>query len=116
MARSISAKAQRYVLPGVWEAQRSVHLALIERGDPRAQHDFAPRLTEAERAEMNVSPGSGPSAARAALARMDAQGWFESGPPTPRQYPDAARIPWLADRSVHRVRIYRDDHIEPVPE
>jgi hypothetical protein len=91
---------------------------MIEDGDPRIAHDFAgrPRLTDAERAAYNASPHSGPSAARAELARMDEQGWFETRSPSPRGCPDAAAVPWLADGSVRRVRVYAGDHIEPVPD
>ena len=28
-------------------------------------------------------------------------------------FPEAAAVPWLADRSVRHVRVYADDHIEP---
>jgi hypothetical protein len=119
MARSInaSAKARRYKVPGMWEHARSRYLRMIEQGDPRIMHDFAPGLTDAEREAYNAHQHSGPSWARRRLAAMDAQGWVSTGPPSAREFPEAAAVPWLAaDRSVQHVRVYADDYIEPAPQ
>jgi hypothetical protein len=119
MARSISGSdkaRRRFVIPGMWEAERSRYLTMIDEGDPRIMHDFAPGITDAQRTAFNASPNSGPGWARAALAQMDEQGWFESWPPSARKFPAATLVPWLADRSVRFVRIYADDSIEPAPQ
>jgi hypothetical protein len=113
MARSIS-KSRRYTVQytvaGLWEHERSRLLREIERGDPRAHPEYAPKWSDAERKRANDAAAEGP---RRALAAMDADGWTQAMAPSLREFPDAAAVPWLADRSVRCVRVYDDDHIEP---
>jgi hypothetical protein len=33
--------------------------------------------------------------------------------PSASEFPEVAAVPWLADRSVRRVRVYADDTSEP---
>jgi hypothetical protein len=118
VARSISGTdsktRRRHKVPGIWEAERGRHLKMIEDGDPRLMHDFAPGFTDAERQAANASQHSGSSYARGALAAMDADGWIWAyAPSVVERFPRDAAVPWLADRSVRRVRVYADDSIEP---
>jgi hypothetical protein len=114
MARSISGKARaegrRYTVPGLWEHWRGYLRAEIERGDPRIACDFAAGLTDAKRKRANEAASAGP---KRELARMDERGWFEMGRPPTGQFPEAAGVPWLVDRSVARILVYADDSIEP---
>jgi hypothetical protein len=87
---------------------------MIDDGDPRIAHDFAGRpLTDSERAANNASPHSGPSYARRHLAALDKDGWTVTMAPSASEFPEVAAVPWLADRSVRRVRVYADDTSEP---
>jgi hypothetical protein len=101
-------------VPGFWASLRQRHLDEIERGDSRLSPSLTPDLTDAERAELNARPGSSVSQARSALARMDEQGWVEASPPSYREFGATVdAIPWLSDRSVNRIIVYRDDRVEP---
>lgn len=112
-ARSGGAKTRagrRYTVPGLWEHWRRCLLAEVERGDPRIACDFALGMTDAARKRANDAASASP---KRTLAHMDDCGWFSRGRPPARQFPEAAEVPWLADRSVARIRVYADDSIEP---
>lgn len=106
---------RRCIIPGIWEAQRRVLLKMIEDGDPRLMHDFAPGLTDAERQAANASQHSGPSRARWHPAALDRDGWTEVVRLSAGEFPAAAAVPWLTDRSVPRLRISADDSLVPEP-
>jgi hypothetical protein len=96
-------------VPGFWESLRQRHLAEIDRGDPRGLG-----LSLAERKKLDAHPNSSVSQARAALARMDEQGWAETWAPSRREFGEAvANIPWLNDVRVQLVLVFADDRVEP---
>jgi hypothetical protein len=94
-------QADDWVIPGLWEAIRGRYLANAERSDPRGLG-----MSPEERAELDASPYSGPSAARAALASMVKRGWVETWPPSAREFGEAVS-------SARRVRVYADNTIKP---
>jgi hypothetical protein len=103
-------RGHRNIVPGLLDYERGRLVEEIERGDPRGLG-----LDPAEWQALNESPNSTVSAARAALARMDELGYFETWPPSARRFPAVASIAWLAPvpGSPARVRIHADDTIAP---
>jgi hypothetical protein len=103
-------RGHRNIVPGLWDYERGRLVEEIERGDPRGLG-----LDPAERQALNDSPNSTVSAARAAPARVDELGYFETWPPSARRFPAVASIAWLAPvpGSPARVRIHADDTIAP---
>jgi hypothetical protein len=95
---------------GLWEHERSRLLREIDRGDPRVHPEYTPKWTDTQRKRANDAAAERP---RRELAAMDADGWAVVGAPSLRGFPEAAAVPWLADRSVQRVRVYADDRVEP---
>ena len=55
-----------------------------------------------------------PDTLRRQLDEAPERGWIETGPPNLRQFPAGREIPWLADFSARRVRVYDDDRMELV--
>jgi hypothetical protein len=92
--------------PGLWDWLKQRQIDEVRRGDARG---FG--LSDLEKAKINDHPNSSVTAARAVLTGMDRGDAVLTWPPTARQIPVVADIPWLADRSCTRVWVHADDSV-----
>jgi hypothetical protein len=106
MAQRIGGATHRDYIPGLWKWLQQNQIDEIRRGDARG---FG--MSEEAKALISDHPNSSVTAARAVLAGMDRGDPMLTWPPTARQFPVVADIPWLASAS--RIWVRADDSIEP---